>query len=34
MGRKLPLDLLAQLKEAALFRMFVPASAVGSELDL
>lgn len=32
--RRVPLDLLAQLKEAGLLRMFVPRSHGGAELDL
>ncbi len=33
-ARRLPLDLLAQLKEAGCFRMFVPRSHGGEEVDL
>jgi alkylation response protein AidB-like acyl-CoA dehydrogenase len=33
-GRRLPLDLLAQLKQAGFFRMFVPRSHGGYEVDM
>lgn len=33
-GKRLPLDLVAQLKSAGLFRLFVPGSHRGEDLDL